>query len=102
MRYLNGDKLALLTLEQRFHTDWYPFGLFRVGAAAFLDAGTVGGGSRYEPSVSGAYKNAGVGLRIGSPHSATGRILHFDVAYAMDGPPDVRGWQLYIESRTSF
>lgn len=102
LRYLNGDTLALLTLEQRYFTDWYPFGLFRVGAAAFLDAGKVWGSPDFEPAATGILKNAGVGLRIGSPHSASGRMLHIDAAYALDGPQEIRGWQLYVESRTSF
>ena len=33
LRYQGGDKRALLTVEQRCFTDWYPFRLFRVGGA---------------------------------------------------------------------
>lgn len=102
VRYLTGDTSVLLTLEQRYYFDWYPFGLFRVGAAAFFDAGKVSGMPENEATPTTALKNAGVGLRIGSPHSATGRMLHIDAAYAMDGPQEIRGWQLYIESRTRF
>jgi len=29
----------LLTVEQRFYTDWYPFRLARIGAAVFGDVG---------------------------------------------------------------
>lgn len=102
LRYLNGDAGALLTLEQRYFTDWYPLGLFRVGAAAFMDTGRVWASGNTRTASPGNYTDAGLGLRIGSPHSSTGRMLHLDLAYAMDGPPDVRGWQLYIESRKSF
>ena len=39
LRYQDGDARALLTLEQRYFTDWYPFRLFRVGGAVFFDMG---------------------------------------------------------------
>ncbi len=102
IRYLNGDATALLTLEQRYFTDWYPFGLFRIGAAAFVDTGRVWDETDVSAPTPGAYTDAGVGLRIASPHSSSGRMLHVDLAYAMDGPPDLSGWQLYIETRKSF
>ena len=41
LRYQTGTGRALLTIEQRFFTDWYPFRLFRVGAAAFVDMGIL-------------------------------------------------------------
>lgn len=37
LRYQSGDKRALLTVEQRVYSDWYPFRLFRVGGAVFYD-----------------------------------------------------------------
>ena len=38
-RYQPGDRSYLVTLEQRYHSSAYPFGLFRVGYAAFVDVG---------------------------------------------------------------
>jgi hypothetical protein len=34
-----GTSRGLLTFEQRFYTDWYPFRLARFGAAVFGDVG---------------------------------------------------------------
>ena len=42
-RYATGDSRALLTVEQRFYTNWYPARLFRVGGAVFFDVGRVYG-----------------------------------------------------------
>ena len=42
-RYQNGESKAVLTIEQRYFTDWYPFRLARVGMAVFADAGTCVG-----------------------------------------------------------
>jgi len=102
VRYLNGDTITLLTLEQRLFTDWYPFHLFRVGAAAFADAGKVLKSTPDEPGFRGWYRDVGAGLRIGSPRSSSGRMVHIDLAYPLDGPEDMRGWQLVIETRKSF
>ena len=102
LRYLNGDRKVLLSLEQRFYTDWYPFHLFRVGAAVFFDAGKMWGSETPAEASLGILRDVGVGLRIGSPHSSSGRMLHIDIAYPMDGPPVVRGPQLYIETRKQF
>lgn len=102
LRYQSGDYATLITLEQRFYSDWYPFRLFRVGAAAFFDAGRV-----WQPDGGAAYglgllRDVGFGLRIGSPRSSTGRMLHIDVAWPLDGPDDIRGAQLVIETTHSF
>ena len=43
LRYQDGDRRALLTIEQRFFTDFYPFHLVHVGAAAFFDVGRTWG-----------------------------------------------------------
>ena len=46
LRYQAGDASALVTLEQRFYTDWQPLKLFNVGAAVFFDAGRTWGHDR--------------------------------------------------------
>jgi hypothetical protein len=101
IRYQTGDSQVLLTLEQRIFTDWYPFRLFRVGGAAFFDAGRVWGGGA-ETGNLGLLRDVGLGLRIASPRSSTGRMLHIDVAWPLDGPPDIRGPQFILETSRSF
>ncbi len=98
--YQSGDSRFLLTLEQRVFSDWYPFRIFRIGAAAFFDAGRTWGGAA--DANLGLLRDAGVGLRISSPRSSTGRMLHVNLAWPLDGPPELRGAQLVIETRKSF
>ena len=43
LRYQAGERRSLLSVEERFFTDFYPWRLFRVGYAAFLDVGRVSG-----------------------------------------------------------
>ena len=73
LRYQNGDKRALLTLEQRFFTDWYPFRLFHVGAAVFFDAGRTWGEGPFGDGNDGLLKDIGAGLRLGNSRSGLGR-----------------------------
>ena len=62
MRYQAGESRAILTVEQRFFTDWYPWRLFRVGYAVFIDVGRVSGRDpRATPSL-GTLSDVGVGL----------------------------------------
>jgi hypothetical protein len=40
LRYQAGERRSLLSVEERFFTDFYPWRLFRMGYAAFLDVGS--------------------------------------------------------------
>ncbi|MEJ2256905.1 MAG: BamA/TamA family outer membrane protein [Woeseiaceae bacterium] len=102
VRYLNGELMTLATLEQRFYTNWYPFHLFRVGAAVFFDAAKVLRSGSDLPGFTGWHRDVGVGLRIGSPRSSTGRMLHLDYACPFDAQPDRQQCQVIIETRHSF
>lgn len=99
--YVSGDKSVLLTLEQRIFTDWYPFRLFRVGAAAFFDAGRTWGRSLTGSDSPGLLKDIGVGLRIGNSRSGQGNMIHIDLAFPLDGD-NIDDAQLLIETRQSF
>jgi hemolysin activation/secretion protein len=102
LRYQAGSSRALLTIEQRWYTDWYPFRLFRVGAAAFVDVGQSWGYSPVGAESLGLLRDVGVGLRLGNPRSGVGRMLHIDLAFPLDGEPNIRGTQLLIEAKRSF
>lgn len=107
LRYQAGATRALLTLEERFYTNWQPLKLFNVGAAVFFDAGRTFG---TDPSLSetdsgeslGWLKDVGVGLRLGSARSGLGNVLHIDLACPLDGGNDIDSVQLLIETRRSF
>jgi outer membrane protein assembly factor BamA len=100
--YQYGDKRLLLTLEQRYYTNWKPFQLFQVGAAAFVDVGKVWGESVVPAAPLGTLRDVGIGLRLGSLRAARANALHIDLAYPVDARTKDRGLQFIVETRTSF
>lgn len=102
LRYQTGDSRLLLTIEQRYFTDWYPFRLFRVGGAVFADVGRVWGDSPVGGQQFDWLTDLGIGLRL-APTRASGRdVIHIDIAFPLDGDPTIDGVQFLIESKRSF
>lgn len=102
LRYQAGTASALITIEERFYTDWQPFKLFNVGAAVFFDAGRTWGAAPAAAPPSGWLKDIGLGLRLGHARSGLGNVLHIDLAFPLDGGDDIDAVQLLIETRKSF
>jgi hypothetical protein len=102
LRYQAGDSRALLTLEQRYFTDWYPFRLFRIGGAAFFDVGRTWGESPVSAPSLGLLKDVGFGLRIGNSRSGLGNVIHVDVAFPLDGDSSISGVQFVVETKQRF
>lgn len=102
LRFQAGTAKALATLEQRYFTDWYPFRLVRVGAAAFFDAGrTWGNVPLAQPSL-GLLKDFGAGLRLGNARSGLGNVTHIDLAMPLERTPGVKGLQFLVQTEQSF
>lgn len=101
-RYQVGQKRVVFTVEQRLFTDWYPFRLFRVGGAAFLDIGKIWGGNPYSSPELGLLKNVGIGLRLGNTRSGAGRMIHVDIAYPLDNRSQLDSPQFLISTQKSF
>ena len=102
IRYQNGTSLALLTLEQRFYTNWFPFRLFNVGGAVFFDAGRTWGRGLLPGDNLGLLRDAGLGLRFGNARSGLGNVVHVDLSYALDGPATLRKVQVTVQTEQSF
>jgi hypothetical protein len=102
LRYQGGEARALLTVEQRYFTDWYPFRLFRVGAAAFADIGRTWGESAVSTPSQGLLKDVGIGLRFGNSRSGLGNIIHVDLAFPLDGDSSIDDVQILVETKERF
>ena len=102
IHYQAGVREFLVTVEQRYFSSWYPFRLFRVGAAAFFDVGRAWGGTRTGFPAPGRLRDAGVGLRIGNARSGLGNVIHVDVAFPVDGDPSIARAQILVETKSSF
>jgi outer membrane protein assembly factor BamA len=102
LRYESGTSRALLTVEQRFYTDWFPFRLVRVGGALFGDVGRTWGRGAVGNSDPGLLRDIGFGLRLGNSRSGLGNVLHIDVAFPLDGVSAIDKVQFLIETKQSF
>lgn len=102
LRYQGGAGRWLLTLEQRFYTNWYPFRLFNVGAAVFADAGATWGDNPGGTRSQGVLRDLGFGLRLGNSRSALGNVVHVDFAFPLDGGDDISRFQFLVQTRRSF
>ena len=102
LRYQAGTSRALLTLEQRYYTKWYPFRLFHVGAAAFVDVGRTWGTDVTGAESLGLLRDVGIGLRLGSSRSSFGNVVHIDLAFPLDGDEDIDSVQLLVTTKGSF
>ena len=102
LRYQAGEGRWLLTVEQRFFTDWYPFRLVNVGGAIFADAGGALGDNPYGSQPRGVLTDVGIGLRLGNSRTALGNVLHVDLAFPLNGDRSISNMQLVIETKSSF
>jgi hypothetical protein len=102
LRYQNGDSKLLVTVEQRYFTDWYPFRLMRVGGAIFADAGRAWGRNPLGGEPLGWLKDVGFGLRLAPTRSSSSKMVHIDVAFPLDGDPTIDSMQISLEAKRSF
>ncbi len=101
-RYQSGESRVVLSIEQRIFTDWYPFRLFRVGGAAFFDAGRVYGDNPLGGPNLGWLKDVGFGLRLAPTRLGTRKVVHIDIAFPLDGDPTIDDIQILVEAKRSF
>ena len=102
LRYESGTSRALLTVEQRFYTDWYPFRLARVGGAIFADVGRTWGSGVIGNSDPGLLKDVGFGLRLGNTRTGLGNVLHVDFAFPLNNIAGIQKFQFLVQTMQSF
>ncbi len=102
LRYQDGTSRALFSLEERYFSDWYPFRLFRVGAAVFFDMGRTWGRPPLATRSLGLLKDAGFGLRFGNARTGLGNVIHVDLAFPFDGDPSIRHVQFLVQTEQEF
>ncbi len=108
-RYQIGDSWYLLTIEERYYSDIYPFRMFRLGAAVFADVGRAWYRNEapgwVPPDRSASYfdtlANVGVGLRLESTRTRRDRLLHIDLALPVRDGPETRNLELTVTVKQS-
>jgi len=102
LRYQNGESKLLVTIEQRYFTDWYPFRLARIGGAIFADTGRVWGQNPLGGEPLGWLTDVGFGLRFAPTRSSSDKMIHLDVAFPLDGDATIDSVQILLEAKRSF
>ena len=102
LRYQSGDRRALVTLEERVYTNWYPFRLVRVGGAVFFDHGRAWGGPNQNLENGGWLSDAGIGLRLALDRAAFGNVLHADIAMPFQTAPGIKKVQFLVKTQVTF
>lgn len=102
LRYQDGDRRWLLTVEERFFTRWSMFSLFDIGAAVFADVGRSWDPDRPEDPGSGILADVGAGLRLGMKRSGRGSVVHLDLAMPLGGGDDISSLQWLVSSHRTF
>ncbi|MEE9332946.1 MAG: BamA/TamA family outer membrane protein [Granulosicoccaceae bacterium] len=100
LRMQSGSRRVLLSAEQRWYLNWYPWNLVRIGAAAFLDAGRAWNSDNADQA--DWLGNGGVGLRFLSTRHANALVVHVDVAIPFDQREDIDRVQLLLGSKAVF
>jgi hypothetical protein len=100
--YQVGDRSFVISLEERYYSDWHPFRLFRVGAAAFLDVGRAWYDDRDNGSNDGVLADVGIGLRLNSSRAQKTSVIHIDLAFPLVKDNDVDSVQLLFRVRERF
>ena len=101
-RFQEGDRWAVLTIEQRYYSNLYPFKMFRLGAALFADVGRAWFPSGRDDGEFGVLSNVGLGLRMESTRTRRDRIAHLDFAFPLQDGPGVRGLEITVTAKQSF
>jgi outer membrane protein assembly factor BamA len=102
LRYESGTSRALLTVEQRVYTDWYPFRLVRVGGAIFADVGRTWGSGVIGNSDPGLLRDVGFGFRLGNTRSGLGNVLHIDFAFPLNNIAGIQKFQFLVQTMQTF
>jgi outer membrane protein assembly factor BamA len=105
--YQAGDRLQLLTIEQRFFGEKEWLSLFHIGGAVFYDEGRAWGESAIPQSQTTRLRDIGIGLRIsgtrtGNREEGAHNVLHLDVASPLDGGNDISKFQWIVKVKKGF
>jgi outer membrane protein assembly factor BamA len=102
LRFQQGDRKFLFTLEQRFYTSWNLFELANVGGLVFFDIGRAWFPGVEKTPNTEVLKDWGIGMRLASTRSSGAVVLHIDLAFPLDGDDSIDNTQLLISTQETF
>ncbi|MCB1645063.1 MAG: BamA/TamA family outer membrane protein [Pseudomonadales bacterium] len=103
-RFQQGDRMMVLSLEERQYTDVHFLNLIRLGFAGFVDIGRAWQPGRDDGIEQDILANAGIGIRLASSKADTGGIIHIDFAFPLTNrdDPEVEDVQISVNIKDSF
>lgn len=96
--YRSGEHSALVSAERRYYFKQNPFSIARLGAAVFVDAGTIWGNEQKAHW----FGDAGFGLRIIPTRSSSGKIIHVDIAFPFAAQGQIDKYQVLVGTGVEF
>lgn len=103
LRYQEGDRRVLLTVEQRWYGERELLHLFRLGAVLFCDVGRAWfEGAETQPGGLGWLRDAGAGLRIATTRTSHANVIRLDIAFPLDGDPTIEKIQYLVSTSERF
>lgn len=103
VRFNEGDKNLLLTVEQRYYTDSYFLQLVRLATAFYFDVGRS-----WSPQLSQSpehnrwYSSVGVGLRLTPSRVDANHVIHVDLATPLNERGNLDKIQFIVKVKQSF
>ncbi len=102
LRYEEGDRRALLTVEQRWYGSREFLHLFRLGAAVFGDVGRAWFEDGTQAGGLGWLRDVGAGLRIAPTRTSHANTIRLDIAFPLDGDPSIKKIQYLVSTSERF
>ncbi len=99
LKYQNGDRKFLFSLEERYFFDWYPMHVVKTGISGFADIGSAWD-SKTESRHS--LRDIGFGFLFASTRQSTSKILRVDFAFPLDDNDSVDSFQVLVGSQIDF
>lgn len=96
--YRSGEQSALVNAERRFYFKQTPLGLIKLGAAVFVDAGTIWGNGQKAQW----FGDAGIGLRLMPTRASSGKIIHVDLAVPFSTHGKIDKYQILVGTGAEF
>ena len=103
LRYQEGDRRFLLTLEQRWYGEREILKVVRLGAAAFVDVGRAWfAGRPAGPADRGWLADVGVGLRVAPSRTSHANVIRLEVAFPLNRDRSIDSVQYLVTTAETF
>lgn len=99
LKYQNGDRKFLISVEQRYFFDWYPLRLVKSGISAFADIGSAwdsNNGTRR------TLRDVGFGFLFASTRQSRNKVVRIDFAFPLNDNDTVDSFQILIGTEKNF